>query len=914
MNVWKRLPSWCLCFALLLVLKNAVAQVPTPESVLGHTPGDDFYLANYEDAVKYFHALAASSDRMKMFTVGKSSQGRDIEVGVISAPENLAKLDEYKADTHKLARALNLNDEQAHTLARDAKVIVHIDGGLHSSEVAGGQHSIALAYKLVSAKNDPEIDAILHNVILVLWPTLNPDGQDMIVSWYRKNLGTKYEVAPMPWLYQDYVGHDNNRDGFMMNMKEEQVVARTEMDWSPAIFYCQHQTAPFPARIWIPPFADPISSNVSPYVRSWLNVVGTNMAAYLDQHNMPGAISESRFDNWYAGFTDWAGVFRNEISFFTETALYRYATPRFYTVDEFPREYQDLRALTMYTTPWEGGWWRLRDAVDYMVAGSMSVLDLAAKNHETLLYNQYQAARDNSRRTEPPFAYVIPDRQADVPEAGLLAQKMIDNGLDVYQTQAGFQANGVNYPPGSWVIPMNQPFSPMAKELMERQVYPAAATGETAAGAHLPYDITGWTLPLQMGVTVDTVSDPLEPNQTAKMAKVEKVTLPEAKIDGDGTVFAVSHKPNAAFELVNAALSKGATVSVAPEPMKTAEGMERGAFIISGLGHGDLADLTEKYAVGAVALHAAPDHTIALKAARIGLYRPWQASIDEGWTRWILENYHYPFKSIYNADMRSGNLRSRYDVIIIPDMRGNQLVEGYHEGVVPGQYAGGIEESGVDNLRTFVREGGTLVAFNGAASGLIPLLSLPVRDVLRGLPTDKFYCAGSLLRVESEHPELPINFGVPASPIVMFERGPAFETLPGFKGAVLARYPKQDDPLESGMIIHSDVLHGEIAALEVSYGRGRIFLYGFKPQQRAQAHGTYRYFFNALYQFDDPPMPAEGSMAATRAPEGGGGRGSEQPASEAGESAPRTGTGGAAAGGENGGGRRRSGAGSATQP
>ncbi len=381
----------CLGFAASV----AHAQLPTPASFLGHTPGDDFYLANYEESVKYFHAMAAASDRMKMFTVGKTSQGRDIEVGVISSAANLAKLEEYKKNARQLAIADGLNDVQALALARQSKAIVHIDGGLHSSEVAGGQHSIALAYKLLSAKNDPEIDAILDNVILVLWPTLNPDGQDMIVQWYRQNLGTKYEVAPLPWLYQEYVGHDNNRDGFMLNMKEEQVVTKTEIDWSPVIFYCQHQTAPFPARIWIPPFADPISGNVSPYVRSWLNVIGTNMTAYLDQHHLPGAIHETRFDNWYAGFTDWAGVFRNEISFFTETALYRYATPRFYTVDEFPREFQDVRPLAMYTTPWEGGWWRLRDAVDYMVAGSMSVLDLAAKNHEALLYNRYQAARDS---------------------------------------------------------------------------------------------------------------------------------------------------------------------------------------------------------------------------------------------------------------------------------------------------------------------------------------------------------------------------------------------------------------------------------------------------------------------------------------------------------------------------------------
>jgi hypothetical protein len=249
--------------------------VPTPISVLGHNPGDDFYLADYEDTVRYFHALAAASDRIKLFTVGKTTRGKDIEIAVISSPQNLAKLDEYKQISGRLAHAEDLTDDQAHELARTSKVIVHIDGGLHADEVAGPQHTMVLAYKLLSAQNDPQVDAILDQVILVLWPTLNPDGQDMVVHWYRQHVGTKYEVSPMPYLYQDYVGHDNNRDGFMMNMKEEQVVVKAQLDFSPAIFYCQHQTAPFPARIWIPPFSDPISSNISPIVRSWLNLVPT---------------------------------------------------------------------------------------------------------------------------------------------------------------------------------------------------------------------------------------------------------------------------------------------------------------------------------------------------------------------------------------------------------------------------------------------------------------------------------------------------------------------------------------------------------------------------------------------------------------------------------------------------------------
>ena len=846
-----------------LSLPTAHAQVPTPASVLGHTPGDDFYLADYEDTVRYFHALAAAApDRMKMFTVGKSTEGRDIEVGVISSPANLAKLDDAKKIAGRLAHAEDLNDDQAKELARGSRVIVHIDGGLHSDEVAGTQHTMILAYNLLSAKNDPQIDAILDNVILVLWPTLNPDGQDMVVHWYRQNLGSKYEVSPLPMLYQDYVGHDNNRDGFMMNMKEEQVVTKAELEYSPVIFYCQHQTAPFPARIWIPPFSDPISSNISPYVRSWLNVVGTNMSAYLDAHNMPGAISESRFDNWYAGFTDWAGVFRNEISFFTETALYRYATPRFYTADEFPKNEQDLRALSMYTTPWEGGWWHLKDAVDYMVAGSMSVLDLAAKNRETLLYNRYQAARDNIQhfRKEPPFAYVISDKQADTPEAGLLAQKMIDNGLDVYATKDGFKANGVSYPAGSWVIPMDQPYSAMAKELFERQRYPDELENGTAKSIDLPYDVTGWTLPLQMGVDVDAVTDPLEAGQRGLLTKVGAVQLPDATVDGVGTIFAISHKVNASFELVNAALAQGGTVSLAQAPVKTAEGTENGAFLIGGLSRATVEGLAKKYAVSAVAV-TAPSATLALKKARVGLYRPWAPSIDEGWTRWVLENYGFAPKSLYNADIRSANLKNRYDVIVLPDMSSRQMMQGLGVGIVPGQYVGGLGEDGINNLREFVRAGGTLIALNRTSSSLIPLMSLPVENVIEGAKSDKFFCSGALLRVETDHADLPANYGVSDSPVVMFQAGPAFQTLPGFHGAVLARYPKQTNPLESGLLLHPEAIEGKIAALEVAYGHGRILLYGFKPQFRGQSHATYKYLFNELYSFDHPPLPTEAAPA-----------------------------------------------------
>ncbi|MGB6973265.1 MAG: M14 metallopeptidase family protein [Terracidiphilus sp.] len=858
-----------LCFALVFVVASVFApsqpaaaqpaaapSVPTPISVLGHNPGDDFYLADYEDTLRYFHALAAASDRMKMFTVGTSTEGRPIEIAVISSPENLAKLDEYKQIAGRLAHAANLDDAQALALARTSKVIVHIDGGLHSSEVAGTQHTMLIAYKLLSAENDPEVDAILHNVILVLWPTLNPDGQDMIVHWYRRNVGTKYEVSPMPWLYQKYVGHDNNRDGFMMNMKEEQVVTKEQLDFSPEIFYCQHQTAPFPARIWIPPFSDPISTNINPIVRSWLNVIGTNMAAYLDEHNMPGAISESEFDNWYAGFTDWASVFRNEMSFFTETALYRYATPHFYTVNDFPKPFRDLRALSMYSTPWQGGWWRLKHAVDYMTAADMSVLDLAAKNRQTLLYNRYQAARDNIAlySKEPPFAYVISDQQTDTPEAAHLAQLMIENGLDVYTAKNGFAANGASYPAGSWVIPMNQPFAPMAKELFERQRYPTEIEQGTSKAVDLPYDVTGWTLPLQFGVHVDAVTDPLTSAQRASLTQIDKVDPPATGVEGTGPVFAVTHRANASFQLVNAALKAGAHVAVAQQPVKTAEGEETGAFLLSGIGRASLDSLVKQYGVNAVAVGSSA-HSLPIKKARVGLYRPWEPSIDEGWTRWVLRSYGFAPISLYNADMRAANLRSRFDVIILPDISSRQMMDGFGIGIVPGQYAGGIGREGLDNLRQFVQEGGTLVAFNDSAKALIPLLSLPVKDVLKGLGPDKFFCSGALLRVNTVNADLPSNYGGPDSPVVVFQSGPAFVPQPGFRGAILASYPSQTNPLESGLLLHPEAIEGKAASVELEYGQGRIVLFGYRPQFRGQSHATYKYLFNELYVFEHPALP-----------------------------------------------------------
>ena len=844
--------------ALLLSLAAATAQtIPTPESVLGHKPGDDFYLASYDESRDYFHKLAAASNRIKMISVGKTTRGLDWEIAIISSPQNLAQLDKYKDIARRLAQGRDLSDEQAKALAHDGKAIVHIDGGLHSTEVAGAQQSILLGYKLVATQGDAEVNAILDNVILMLWPTLNPDGQNEVVAWYRKNLGTPYEVSPLPDLYQEYVGHDNNRDGYMNNMLESRDVTRAELEWNPLIFYCHHQTAPFPTRIFIPPFTEPISSNINPLMARWLNVLGINMAAYLDEHQMPGAVHRVGFDNWYPGFLDFTHIFRNSISFFTETALYRYATPHFYSVDEFPKDRQPLTAEVFYSSPWKGGWWRLADAVRYMEGGSMAVLDTAAKYRETLLYNRYQAARDNMARfrKEPPFAYVIPQEQRDLPTAATLVEKLLINGIEVQRAEQSFMANSRDYK-GAWVILMDQPFAPLEKELFERQQYPDLR--QTPNGPPIrPYDVAGWTLPMQMGVETAVVNEPLTESQRASLKRIEQVTMPTGGVRGTAPTYAISHQTNASFAALNEILASGGHASFSTG--------EEGTIIVWGMDRERLAAIAQKHSVEAQAIAKVPANVVATKKPRVGLYRSWTGNIDEGWTRWILENYGFAPVTLRNGDIQAGHLRERLDAIILPDAGTKQIMEGFAPGTISGEYAGGIGETGVDALRTFVRGGGTLIAFNNASLMAIAGLGLPVQNVLEGLNDDQFYCSGSLLRVELRDMSHPDAWGMPREPIVMFERGPAFETKSDFRGVILASYSKERNPLASGYLLHPERIQGKAAAVEVFEGEGRVYLFGFRPQWRGQSHGTYKLVFNAIYDSPSLAKPSAYQRAAEAA-------------------------------------------------
>jgi hypothetical protein len=838
--------------------------IPEPASTLGFTVGADFHLATYEESMAYFRRLAASSEVVELIHAGETSEGRDWWFAAISSPDNLRNLERYRSISLRLAHPADLPDQEARRLATEGKAFVHIDGGLHATEVAGAQHTIQLAYELVANAQEARFAAILNNVVILLWPSANPDGQTMVAEWYRSNLGTPYEVAPLPRLYQKYIGHDNNRDAYMLNMLESRVTARAWRHWEPQIIYVHHQTAPFPTRIWLPPFAEPIATQAPPLMSRMVNMIGMAIAQGLESDGKPGATHMGTgFDAWYPGYVDYMPMFQNIGAFWTETALYRYATPHFYTVSEFPVSRRDLRPEALYASPWTGGWWRLGDAVDYMKIASIAVLEYAAKYRETILYNRYQAGRNTIEkyRREPPFAYVIEREQRDPVAPVELLRRLAFNGVRVFSLSQDATIEGRRVTGGAWVIPMDQEFAALARQVLDVQVYPDLR--EFPEGPpEQPYDAAGWTLPFQMDVSVVEVSAPLAESVRALLVPTAGDTSgvrssfisvaspgfstnpvaagivpPPGRVEGSGARMSLDGRENNAYRAINRALDAGAQVAF----QESATEDEGGRYVVDGVS----ASQWDAWANELVLrVERTDDRGSSPVRRRLGLYRPTSPSMDEGWTRWLFEQYEFPFENIGNGEIIDGSLRDRFDVVVLAAERSTTIMSGFALGSVPARFAGGVGERGVRELERFVRDGGTLVTFNQSSLFAIEQFHLPVRDVVGELERDNFFVSGSILEVDVNTSH-QVMTGMPSRAKIFVDRSPVFDTLETFEGTVLASYQSSGSPLLSGYLLGEEHLHGHAAALEVHHGRGRVILLGFRPQWRGQPFGTFRVVFNA---------------------------------------------------------------------
>jgi Zinc carboxypeptidase len=836
--------------------------IPSPANVIGFTPGDDFKLANYDQSMEYFRKLEAVSDNIKIFQAGKTSEGRDWYFSVISSKANLDNLDRYKEIANRLAHPKGLSDSEAKALAREGKPLVHIDGGLHASEVAGAQHTITLAYELLSS-DDPKIKDILDNVVVMLWPSLNPDGQNMIAEWYSSNVGTPYEIAPMPKLYQKYIGHDNNRDAYMLNMIESRVVARNWREWEPNIIHVHHQSSPFPTRIWLPPFAEPVASQTPPIVAREVNMIGMAMAQALESNGQEGAVHMGTgFDAWYPGYIDYMPMLQNIPAFWTETAGYRYATPKFYSINDFRGSRAELRNESLYSSPWKGGWWRIGDAVSYMQTASVAVLEYASKYSETVLYNRYQSGRNTIEKytKEPPYAYFIPQEQRDPMRPVELLRRLAFNGIKISQLSEAITYNSISYPQGTWVIPMDQEFAELARQLLDVQNYPDLR--EYPSGPpEQPYDAAGWTLPLIFEVDVVPAKMPLTQTHRDAMQPVAVNTnnwedetdaypadfLPGAgfntsanaaaivgrssSVNGNGSTAIVDPKENNSFRFINKALANNGKV-----------GFSNGKYTVAGISRSNINSWASELSLNVRMANNVESTDIK---PRIALYRPFTASMDEGWTRWLFERFGFEFTNIGNADFQMGNLNKRFDVIVFASERSSTFTNGFREGSIPPQYAGGMEDSGIRGLDEFVKAGGTLVTLNQSSNFAISALHLPVKDVTSGINRKDYFAGSSILEVETENTH-PVMAGMPNKANIFVSRSPVFTALDGFEGQALAKYQTVGSPLRSGYLLGEKHIQGYAASLDVKHGNGHVILLGFAPQWRGQTMGTYRVLFNSI--------------------------------------------------------------------
>ncbi len=883
---------WALAASVVLSAQSRA--VPNPETIFGFKPGADYKLATYDQSIEYFRKLATASKYVRLVEAGRTSQGRTMYFALISNPKNLDQIERYRQIAQRLAHPAGLTDTAARELAREGKPFIHIDGGLHSTEVAGAQHTPLLAYDLVNRAEDPTVKAILDNVILMLWPTINPDGQQIVSQWYMKNVGTPYELSGLPELYQEYVGHDNNRDAYMLNMIESRVIEQAWRDWEPSIVYVHHQSSPFPTRIWLPPFSEPIGSD-APYLMSReVNMIGMAIAKGLEERGQVGATHMGlAFDAWYPGYIDYAPNFKNVPAFWTETALFQYATPREYTIADFPQDYRDLRPQSLYPSPWRPGWWRLGDAVAYMHTASLAVLEYASKYKESLLFNRYMAGRDQIARgkSEAPYAYVIPQEQRDPVAAVELLRRLAFGGVRVSQLTTPATIGAETFPAGTWVVPTDQEFAAMARQVLNVQNYPDMR--QYPGGPPLrPYDAAGWTLPLQMGVRVVAVASPLSDDVRANLSllgpapdpkrkpapyntadlrdaapfdsvpgigfdsnpNAAAIVPPAGRLTGTGPDLLLDAAQNNSFRAINRAWQDGATVQ--------RTGSDASArYVVSGLPEATQTELVSTLALVAERT-TAPAGAMAVAKPRVGLFRPWGSSMDEGWTRWVLERYGFDIVTLRPADFRTP-LRDKVDVVILAEDarlpiegggggRGRGADGG--RGVRP-EYADLVTADDLARFDQFVRTGGTVVCLGGASQFAITQFKLPVRNVISGLRPDEYFLRGSVVEVTTD-PAHPVMVGMPAKAAVFVDGSPVFETLDGFTGHVLAKYQDSGSPLLSGYLIGEKYLNGKAAALDVQVDRGHVVLFGFRPQWRGQPFGTLRVLFNAA-MYTQPGSSAE---------------------------------------------------------
>jgi len=837
-----------LVLATQVSMASSSSHITSPEEAFGFKPGTDRKLADWTQLVSYFQKLASQSARVRFADLGKTTEGRPFIAVTISAPETIAHLGEYQEIQRRLADARITSPAEAKGLIARGKTVVVVTCNIHSTEIASSQSAAVFAYRL-AADNTPAIETILKNTIIVLVPSLNPDGEQLVVDWYKKYLGTPYEGTNPVVLWHHYVGHDDNRDWAAFTQVETRLAVEKVINpWHPQILYDLHQAGTSSPRIYLPPFVDPIDPNLDPLLISSINALGAHTALELSQTGKKGVLSYGVYDLWSPERN--YIVYHNGLRILTESASANIASPINIPFRALGRGigYDAKVASWNFPDPWQGGEWHLSDIVDYQITAFFSIVSNAANYRERYLSNFYQVGLNAVHRKSGPCAYVIPANQKDSAATARLINTLRIAEVDVEKASADFEADGKHYAKGSYVVWLAQPYGAFAKTLLEIQRYPDLR--EYPGGPpRRPYDVTAQTLPLLLGVEAVEISGKF----SVPAIKVTRLEHPSGRFEGSGSAagYVIPDKTNSDFY---------ALFSLLKDHVKayrlTSGSFDPGTIYIpeqEGI-DAKLAAVVQKFPVDITSEQLSSDPTaFAVTLPRIGLYKSWVPSMDEGWTRWIFDQNGIPYTSVVDADIRKGNLNSRFDVILLPDNNPRAIKSGRGEreegGEIgpappptPPEFAGGLGDAGVRNLNAFVEAGGTVVAFNKASQLFAQKDSAKIANALDGVNRKDFYVPGSILQVSVDTSN-PIAFGSSPTVPVWFELSPSFRVGEGARS--VATYTS-DNPLLSGWILGGQYLKGTAAIAEEEVGKGHVILFGFRPQYRAQSEVTYRFLFNAL--------------------------------------------------------------------
>ena len=864
-------PAATLATLILSIGTNALAQtVTSPEQFFGFQLGADRKMARWDKIVEYYGVIEKQSGgRMKVINMGPTENGVPFLEVIITSAKNMADIDAIQKKNLTLVHPGDTPEVEIKKVVATGKVVIVQSMSMHATEIGGTQMAPELAYDMLT-RTDEEAKRILDNVVLIEVPCFNPDGEIMVTDWYNKTLGTPYEGSNYPSLYAKYIGHDDNRDALLTSMRESQYMASLLFTgWRPEIYVDHHHQGSYGARISLPPYAEPIRPYGDPLMWREIAWYGAQMAYKETENGYTGAINNAIYSGWgHFGF-HWITPFHNIDGMLTESASAKLATPMYIDPTQLQggaRNLPKYEAETIFPDPWPGGWWHLRDIVNMQKTAAWAVMDIAARNRETVLWNAYQKAANQTKRgAEAPLnEYIIPTSQFDPITANFLVQKLLVQGIDIQKANTSFTTpDGHYYDAGSYIIPLAQPKMGLIRNLLDRNFFPDNDWTRDKNGDPIrPYDLSTDAVSEMMGVRIDHIAGPLK----VEAKFVTEAPLAPGKVPAAKAGYTLSAKLDASFLAVNQLQAKGITVSRVDT---AASGLTPGDFFVPTSSEADMKAIAKDTGVDFNPVTAAPSTgTHPLKRLHIGLYqRYYGGNVDEGWTRWLLEHFGYDYNNIFDAELKKGDLNAKYDAIIIPDdststLTGEPAAAGGGRGGGGGggegggrnpsdfspEYRSGFGDEGVKALKDFVQKGGTIVTLGTASDFAMEKLGVHARNILNGVPSKQFWCPGSTLKVNVDTSN-PLAAGMPKEAYALYLSGdPVFQITPSNaneKYQVIVSYQDRD-LLQSGWLVGEGLITNKAAMISAEIGKGKVVLIGFRAQHRAQTYGTFKLLFNSL--------------------------------------------------------------------